>query len=281
MPFTFYRRYRALKERCGYSRTGFEAELFMRFRNSVLALLAAVACSYPASAQEVSVGEPADKPFKAVVELFTSQGCSSCPPADALLKTFADDPSIIALSLPVDYWNYLGWKDTFASPRNTDRQRNYARARGDGAIYTPQAIVNGLIPVNGASKNAIDEAIDKTSKTAGPAQIPVRFWQERNTLNFALGSEAPGHVEREATIWLGVVQMSGSVQIKDGENAGKTLTYTNVVHELTPVGIWKGQPMQVQLPRAAMMQADVQKIVVLVQEGRSGAIIGATMAGLW
>ncbi|MBS0253156.1 MAG: DUF1223 domain-containing protein [Proteobacteria bacterium] len=253
----------------------------MRFREFLLATLVVCASALPASAQEVPVDRQSDKPVKAVVELFTSQGCSSCPPADEVLKTLADDPSIIALSLPVDYWNYLGWKDTFASPRNTERQRNYARARGDGQIYTPQAVVNGMIPVNGSSKGAIEQAIDETSKTAGPRQVPVRFWQERNTMNFALGADTPGHTPREATIWLGVVQMSGSVPIKAGENAGQTLTYTNVVHELIPVGIWKGQPMQVQLPRAAMMQADVQKVVVLVQEGRSGPIIGATMAGLW
>lgn len=253
----------------------------MRFRDSLLALFAIFAGALPAAAQEVPVDQQTNKPAKAVIELFTSQGCSSCPPADALLKTLADDPSIIALSLPVDYWNYLGWKDTFSSPRNTERQRNYARARGDGAIYTPQAVVNGMIPVNGSSKEAIEQAIDQSAKTAGPRQVPVRFWQERNTMNFALGADTPGHAPREATIWLGVVQMSGAVDIKNGENAGQTLTYTNVVHELIPVGIWKGQPMQVQLPRAAMMQADVQKVVVLVQEGRSGPIIGATMAGLW
>jgi hypothetical protein len=220
-------------------------------------------------------------PARAVVELFTSQGCSSCPPADALLKTLAADPSIIALSLPVDYWNYLGWKDTFASSRNTERQRNYARARGDGAIYTPQAIINGMVHVNGASKAEIEQAIATTSKTGGPQQIPVRFWQESNTLNFAMGGEMPGHAAREATIWLGVVQTSGSVDIKQGENEGKTLTYTNIVRELTPIGIWKGQPLEVQLPRAALMQAEVQKIVVLLQEGRSGPIIGGTLAGLW
>ena len=220
-------------------------------------------------------------PVRAVVELFTSQGCSSCPPADALLKTLADDPSIIALSLPVDYWNYLGWKDTFASSRNSERQRNYARARGDGAIYTPQAVVNGMLHVNGASKDAIEQAVDITSKTAGPQHIPIRLWQERNTLNLAMGGEEPGHRAREATIWLGVVQTSGSVDIKRGENGGKTLTYTNIVRELTPIGLWKGQPLEVQLPRAALMQAEVQKIVVLVQEGRSGPIIGATLAGLW
>jgi hypothetical protein len=253
----------------------------MRFRKALLIFVATLAGSVAAPAQEVPLDQQNDKPVKAVIELFTSQGCSSCPPADTLLKTLADDPQVIALSLPVDYWNYLGWKDTFASPRNTERQRNYARARGDGAIYTPQAVVNGLIQVNGASKLQVDDAISETSKTAGPAQVAVRFWQERNTLNFALGQELPGHAPREATIWLGVVQMSGTVPVKEGENAGKTLTYTNVVHELIPIGLWKGMAMQVQLPRAAMMQADVQKVVVLVQEGRSGPIIGATMAGLW
>lgn len=257
----------------------------MRFR--VLAPLvltafaAALALASASRAQEVSLDVQTAKPIKGVIELFTSQGCSSCPPADALLKTLSDDPSIIALSLPVDYWNYLGWKDTFGSPRNSERQRNYARNRGDGEIFTPQAIVNGVAHVNGASNAAIQQAIDDTMKTGGPMQVPVRFWQERNTLNFALGGDTPAHSPREATIWLGVVQMTGAVQIKDGENAGKTLTYTNIVRELTPIGIWKGMPMKVQLPRAAMMQADVQKLVVLVQEGRSGPIIGATMAGLW
>jgi hypothetical protein len=255
----------------------------MRFRTILLAILAplAAAMATPLAAQEPpGPGEPS-VPARAVVELFTSQGCSSCPPADALLKKLADDPSIIALSLPVDYWNYLGWKDTFASPRNSERQRNYARARGDGAIYTPQAIINGEIHVNGASESAIKQAIEKTLATAGPGHIPVRFWQERNRLNFALGGEEPGHAPREATIWLGVVQSSGTVDIKQGENQGKKLTYTNIVRELTPIGIWKGEPVEVQLPRAALMQAEVQKIVVLLQEDRSGPIIGGTIAGLW
>jgi hypothetical protein len=203
----------------------------MRFSSIVLALMTPLAA---AGAQPLATNEPAGpgQPMvqpRAVVELYTSQGCSSCPPADALLKKLAADPSIIALSLPVDYWNYLGWKDTFASPRNSDRQRNYARARGDGAIYTPQAIVNGEVHVNGASEAEIEKAIDTTATKAGPRHIPVRFWQERNTLNFALGGEEKGHAPREATIWLGVVQTSGSVDIKHGENEGKTLTYANIV----------------------------------------------------
>jgi hypothetical protein len=259
----------------------------MRLDNVLPAFLAVAAVAFglaaplaQGNAQELVEPQPPTS-VRAVVELYTSQGCSSCPPADALLKKLSNDPSLITLSLPVDYWNYLGWKDTFASPRNSERQRNYAKARGDGAIYTPQAVVNGMMHVNGASQEAIEHAIDVTSKAAGPQQIPVRFWQASNTLNFALGGEASGHSPREATIWLGVVQNTGTVEIKQGENEGKTLTYTNIVRELTPIGIWKGVPMQVQLPRAALMQAEVQKIVVLLQEDRSGPIIGGTMAGFW
>ena len=220
-------------------------------------------------------------PVRAVIELFTSQGCSSCPPADALLKKLSDDPSIITLSMPVDYWDYLGWKDTFATPRNTERQRGYAKARGDGAIYTPQAVINGAVHVNGSSRSDITAAIEATSqKNKGP-HVPVRVWQERNTLNIATAPAAPGETVREATIWLGVVQQSGTVEIKHGENAGEAITYTNIVKDLTPIGLWKGQAMRIQIPRGAIMQAETQKFVVLMQEGRAGPIIGAAWANLW
>ena len=112
-------------------------------------------------------------------------------------------------------------------------------------------------------------------------EIPVRFWQENNTLNIATGGAQPGHPVEEATIWFGVVQTSGTVDITQGENKGKSLTYTNIVRELTPIGLWKGQPMQIQIPRGAVMLAETQKSVVLIQEGRAGPIIGAAWAGLW
>lgn len=220
-------------------------------------------------------------PIRAVIELFTSQGCSSCPPADTLLKSYSGDPSIVALSMPVDYWDYLGWKDTHASSRNSDRQRAYAKARGDGAIYTPQAVINGMVHVNGSQKNDIDNAVEMTSKDVSIQRVPVKFWQERNTLNIATGAAQPGREVREATVWLGVVQTSATVDIKTGENAGKSLVYTNVVRDLTPIGLWKGEPLMIQIPRGAVMLADTQKSVVLIQEGRAGPIIGAAWAGLW
>ena len=224
---------------------------------------------------------PQEVPQRAVIELFTSQGCSSCPPADVVLQGFANDPGVIALSFPVDYWDYLGWKDTLASARNSERQRAYAKARGDGAIYTPQIVVNGTTHVNGASKPDISSAIEQTTKAMASHRVPLWFWQERNTLNIATGAAAAGHPVKEATIWLGVVQTTATVDVKRGENSGRKLVYTNVVRELTPIGLWKGQAMKIQIPRAAVMLAETQKSIVLIQEGKAGPIIAAAWTGLF
>src|SRR6185437_9593644 len=107
----------------------------MNHRVFALAALTAAAVAMPALA-----GEP-----RAVIELFTSQGCSSCPAADKLLGELAADPSLVPISVPIDYWDYLGWKDTLADPRNTARQKSYAHVRGDGQVYTPQVVVNGSV----------------------------------------------------------------------------------------------------------------------------------------
>ncbi len=198
-----------------------------------------------------------------------------------MLQTYANDPSVIALSFPVDYWDYLGWKDTLASSRNSERQRAYAKARGDGAIYTPQVVVNGTTHVNGALTADIASAIEQTNKVLEPHRVPLWFWQERNTLNIATGAAPAGQRVKEATIWLGVVQSSAAVDVKRGENSGKQLVYTNIVRELTPIGLWKGQAMRIQIPRAAVMQAETQKSVVLIQEGKAGPIIAAAWTGLF
>ncbi len=240
--------------------------------------LAGVACADEAIPAD---GQSQSTPIRAVIELFTSQGCSSCPPADALMQDYAKDPSLVALTFPVDYWDYLGWKDTFASARNSDRQRAYAKARGDGAIYTPQVVVNGMMHVNGAQKANVDSVVELTSKNISVQRVPVKFWQERNTLNIVTGAAQPGIPVHEATVWLGVVQTSGKVDIKSGENSGKSLVYTNIVRELTPISLWKGEPLIIQIPRGAVMLAETQKSVVLIQEGKAGPIIGAAWAGLW
>ena len=240
------------------------------------ALLLALALAPPpgmAQSQDVVRG----RPLKGVVELFTSQGCSSCPAADALIKTLADDKDIIVLSLPVDYWDYLGWKDTLASARNTERRRASAPPRGDGAVYTPQVVVNGVNHVVGSNRREIEQAIERNWPTFSARQVPVRSWMQGGTFMIETGTPPPGSDMQEATIWLGVVQRSAEVPIGRGENAGRTVTYTNVVRELTPVGMWTGRPTLTRLATYAVMRPETESLVVLLQQGPAGPIIGGAL----
>src|SRR5436309_4397450 len=132
-----------------------------------VALSVAVIASTIAAAATVSA-EP-----RGVIELFTSQGCSSCPAADKLAGELAQDPSLVVLSLAIDYWDYLGWKDTLALPGHTNRQRAYSKVRGDREVYTPQVVVNGIAHVIGSDKGAIENAISQTHKQPGMLALPV------------------------------------------------------------------------------------------------------------
>src|SRR5262249_29959732 len=119
------------------------------------------------------LGDAAAADPRAVVELFTSQGCSSCPPADKLIGELGKDPSVIALSLPIDYWDYLGWKDTLADKRFTARQKAYSHMRGDREVYTPQAVINGKVHALGSDRESIEHAIDQTAQEIGVMSVPV------------------------------------------------------------------------------------------------------------
>ena len=218
---------------------------------------------------------PAGALHKTVVELFTSQGCSSCPAADALLRRLAERDDTIALSLSVDYWDYLGWKDTLANPKFAERQRAYARARGDGAIYTPQLVVNGVVHVNGSDEGQIVRAIDKTERTL--SFVPVRLHEEDGKLIVEAGGLPRGVVGKDATIWLAVVAGSVEVPIQRGENQGRTITYYNVVRDLIPVGKWSGRPVTLEVARASLARAGAESCAVLLQQGQTGAIIGAAL----
>ena len=140
--------------------------IILRLRQ--VCVLLALLASTPAAAQ--SPEAVFSRPLKGVIELFTSQGCSSCPPADALLKVLAEDRDLIALSLPIDYWDYLGWKDTLASHRNTERQSAYAAARGDGAIYTPQVVINGVAHVVGSDRGEIEPPFNALDANVHPVK---------------------------------------------------------------------------------------------------------------
>src|SRR5690348_9207949 len=184
---------------------------------SAALLLSAAAGIWPAAA-----GEP-----RAVIELFTSQGCSSCPAADKLLGELSKDGSLITMSLPVDYWDYLGWKDTLALHGHSMRERAYANARGDREVYTPQAVVNGVMQVVGSDKAAIEKAIVETHEKASPLTLPVTLAMAGGApiANVAAATDA----HRKAEVWLCPIAHKISVVVERGENSGRTLTYYNVV----------------------------------------------------
>jgi len=219
----------------------------------------------------------AGSPAPAVVELYTSQGCSSCPAADALLAQLADRGELVALSLSVDYWDYLGWRDTLANSKFTERQRAYAKARGDGAIYTPQIIVNGIAHVNGSDEGQILQAIDKTSKAVAAQRVPIRLSEDKGKLVVEAGAAPPGTQVKDATLWLAVISPKVEVSIGRGENQGKKITYTNVVRELMPIGSWSGKALTVELQRQAILRPGSDRCAVLLQQGHAGPIVGAAL----
>jgi hypothetical protein len=211
---------------------------------------------------------------RAVIELFTSQGCSSCPPADKLMAGYAERQDVLALSFPVDYWDYLGWKDTLASHDNSERQRDYAAARGDGEVYTPQMIVNGRTHVVGSDGAAIEAALAASPGLSVP--ITLTSGSDATTVNIG---PAKDPAASKGTIWLVMYDRADSVPIERGENSGKTITYSNVVRKLRPIAMWKGEAMSFDLPKSEVTQAKVARCAVLLQtekgNGLPGPIIGA------
>jgi hypothetical protein len=212
---------------------------------------------------------------KAVVELFTSQGCSSCPPADELLVELAGRPDIVALTLPVDYWDYLGWKDTLAQPAFTARQRAYASARNDKQVYTPQVVVNGLKPIVGSDRAKIEGQIAKAAE--GP-RLPVAIALEETgaAVSVAIAASADASLSGEA--WLLPVAKSREVAIARGENKGRTIAYANVVRGMVKLGDWSGAPVRFEVPLDQARPAEADSYVVLVQataDAKPGAILGA------
>jgi hypothetical protein len=223
----------------------------------------------------IAFAEPAMAEPKAVLELFTSQGCSSCPPADALLAELGKKPGYVTLSYSVDYWNYLGWRDTLSSAANSDRQRDYARMRGDGSVYTPQVVVDGLLHVNGANEAAIEMAMRNAAKRLEDVRVPVNMHAEGDTLVIGIGAAPEKSDQRSATIWLAVAQDDATVSITRGENRGKTLSYYHPVKELTPIGMWEGDAMTLRLPLKDLKTMGGDCLVALLQVENAGPILGA------
>jgi hypothetical protein len=202
-----------------------------------------------------------------LLELFTSQGCSSCPPADKLLGEFAIRKDLIVLSLNVDYWDYLGWRDTLASKDFTKRQMDYAHARGDGEVYTPQLVINGASHAVGSRRSDVEAAIN----AAQPADVRLALDATRDEITIDIAeSETPFN----GTLWLLSVSKEVSVEIERGENTGKTITYHNVVRKLTPAGMYKGIATTLAMPRKSITGQCCTHCVAVLQEGTAGRVRG-------
>jgi hypothetical protein len=214
---------------------------------------------------------------KAVYELFTSQGCATCPAADEVLASLAKRDDVIALTLPVDYWDYLGWRDTLARPEFTVRQKAYAKVLGDGMVYTPQAIVSGIANVNGSNADKVERAIDKTAKPFAASRVPIALSAADGKLTIDVASAPDGVASKEATVWVAAIAGSVKVPILRGENQGRTIVYSNVVRAMMPVGTWSGKEMVVQLDRRSFMLGTADRVAVLLQQGHGGPIVGAAI----
>ncbi|HEV2532328.1 DUF1223 domain-containing protein [Phenylobacterium sp.] len=206
----------------------------------------------------------ADAAHPVVVELFQSQGCSSCPPANANLLGVVDRPEVLALSFGVTYWDELGWKDTFASPKFTARQWDYAHGLGHSQVFTPQVVVNGRQDGVGADSREFQGLIARGERAPRGPDLSIGSGQ------VAIGA---GATAQAADVWLvrydpRLVQ----VPIKRGENGGKTLPHRNVVRELTRLGAWRGAATRFALPPAA---DPALKTAILIQLPRGGAILAA------
>lgn len=214
-----------------------------------------------------------------VVELFTSQGCSSCPPADAVLAELAGRDNVVALAYHVDYWDYLGWKDMLGSADNTARQRAYAGTLGNASIYTPQAIVNGRRDVNGARAKGVLAAIDGMAGTRDGLTVDVSILDTGETLVIEAG-DAPAGAPAGAHVVLVDFKPRQTVAIHAGENRGQTLEYRNVVNRIHVIGLWDGRARRFELPKSELLP-EGNGCAVLLQavdgDGRPGAILGAAL----
>jgi len=213
----------------------------------------------------------ADRPT--VVELFTSQGCSSCPPADALLLELSKRDDVLALSMPVNIWDYLGWRDTLAQPAFAERQRNYVERFGGRSVYTPQMVIDGVTDAVGSREGHVTRAIELRNEMKDH-DVPIEFAHDGNTITIDVGPDASA---KEATLWLVRYVRETPVEIKRGENAGDTITYVNVVKEMTPIGMWKGGELTLTLPKASLIAQGYDGCAAILQEDGNGPILGAAV----
>lgn len=219
---------------------------------------ACAALAVTTGAQAQTAGPMFEKPV--FIELFTSQGCASCPAADRLLTQIARQPNVIALTLAVDYWDYIGWKDTFASTGHTQRQKGYSKTIGGSHVYTPQAIINGVAQVVGSDLLALI----KESKTAygknGSLSVPMTIKDVGDKLLIDVGAGGGS-----ANLSLVRVASSRHVEVSRGENTGKQLSYTNVGRGRIQIGDWTGGAKQFEIAKSDVLGPENDGWIAMLQ----------------
>ncbi len=241
------------------------------------ALLAAIGIVGLIAGADLARAEDAVSPV--VVELFTSQGCSSCPPADALLGELSKRSDVLALGFHVDYWDYIGWKDPYASKLATKRQKLYAESFKLSFVYTPQMVVDGVSESVGSDRASIEAAVEKAKLHQGAHPSLVLERRADGGLLVHVGAAA---VKRPATVWLACFDRQRSTTVPRGENAGSTLTNYHIVRHFESLGIWKGQMVDFSLGPDLVAEyagRPDQDMAVLVQTEGVGPILAAERLG--
>jgi hypothetical protein len=211
-----------------------------------------------------------------VIELFTSQGCNSCPPADEAFADLAKKGDVVALAYHVNYWNYLGWRDTLSSKENTQRQYDYMRALGATSVYTPQAVINGAVHVNGANVDALKARLEPGS-TADSLPVGIKVSTADDTV--VIETEASNTPINKAHVVLVYYDAPRTVEINRGENAGRKVTYWNPVTEMQTAGMWHGGVERYELPASEIARKGGCAVLLqtVAEDGGPGKILGAAV----
>lgn len=244
--------------------------MYYPLRRALAVALVALAPSFAAIQDAGAAGS------KIVVELYTSQGCSSCPPADKFLGELAGRDHVLALSFHVDYWNYIGWRDPYSDPKWTKRQQAYGKNLRKRYVYTPQMVIDGRTESVGSQRNQVDRLIARARRDQ-KLKISVSH-PDRDTLNIRIPALAGNSAKYEgapATIWMVLYDSSHATSVKAGENDGTTITNVNVVRSMSPVGTWRGKALTLSLMLADFGVAGRDGCAILVQEKNIGRILGA------
>jgi hypothetical protein len=215
---------------------------------------------------------------RGVVELFTSQGCSSCPAADKFVTSIHQDKNVLALAWHVDYWDYLGWKDTFAKPDHADRQRRYSKSFGENQIYTPQAVINGRSHAVGHLAQKIHGTLKNYDDTQKGLVVPINATINGDVLDIEISNK---NNHGKATLWMVYFADQETVKIERGENRGKNLTYSNIVRDIELVGMMEPEGLNMMLPLSEISRKGYDSCALILQQttkyGTPGPIIGAVV----